>query len=96
MKVQSRRRSWERVDYRSAGVLEREGEEGYKPPGEFSTHTTSAGCNHNEKKGIGYLRLGSRWTIWSEIRNFKPYVGVLSTTKTHSQGIMSLIKDSSY
>ena len=33
--------------------MERESEEGYKPPGEFSYHTTSAGCNHNEKKGRG-------------------------------------------
>ena len=48
------------------------------------------------KRGVGYLRLRSRWTMLSGILNFKPYAGVLSTTKTHSQGIMSLIKDSSY
>ena len=30
------------------------------------------------------------------ILNFKPYAGVLSTTDTHSQGIISLIEDSSY
>ena len=51
MKVYDRRRAWKGVDYRIAGAMEPESEEGYKPPGEFSTHTTSAGCNHNEKKG---------------------------------------------
>ena len=66
------------------------------PPGEFTTHNTSAAYNHNAKKGAGYLRLRSRWTMLSGILNFKPYAGVLSTTDTHSQGIISLIEDSSY